>query len=99
MSHNPLSFQQVTEIDQPHRDGRLMPTEVVTTVRLDDQGAVTEILGVSRDITERRLAEATLRESEFCQRPPGHPVQRLPIAGATRTLRRRRACRVRAETV
>jgi len=60
-----LPRTQIIEYDQRHRDGRLMPTEVVTTVLLDDQGAVTEILGVSRDITERRLAEATLRESEF----------------------------------
>jgi PAS domain S-box-containing protein len=56
---------QTTEVFQPHRDGGIVPTEVVTTVLFDEQGEVSEILGVSRDITERKRAEAARRESEF----------------------------------
>jgi two-component system cell cycle sensor histidine kinase/response regulator CckA len=45
------------EVDQPRRDGSMVPTEVVTTLVTGADGHVTEILGVSRDITERRRAE------------------------------------------
>jgi PAS domain S-box-containing protein len=57
-------------LDQIHQNGSLVPTEVVMTLILNDDGRVTEILGVSRDITGRKKAEeeketliAELRES------------------------------------
>jgi two-component system, cell cycle sensor histidine kinase and response regulator CckA len=53
------------EFDQPHRDGHMVPTEVVTTPILDEAGTVIEILGVTRDITTRRRAEEALKRSEF----------------------------------
>jgi PAS domain S-box-containing protein len=53
-----------TEIDQFHKDGRIIPTEVVTTMIPNEQGTITHILGVSRDITDRKKAEAQLQESE-----------------------------------
>jgi two-component system, cell cycle sensor histidine kinase and response regulator CckA len=53
------------EFDQPHRDGHLVPTEVVTTPITDETGVVVEILGVTRDITTRRRAEEALKRSEF----------------------------------
>ncbi len=49
---------QTMEITQKHRDGRLIPTEVTTTLLTDDQGRVTHVLGISRDISERKRAEA-----------------------------------------
>jgi len=52
---------RVTEVDQRHRDGHLVPTEVVTTLHGDAQGRLVSVLGVSRDITERKRAEAQLR--------------------------------------
>ena len=51
-------------IDQYRKDGSIVPTEVVTTLLTDAQGQVTQILGVSRDITERKRMEEELRESE-----------------------------------
>ncbi len=45
------------EVDQICKDGSVIHTEVVTTLMTDDQGRVNEILGVSRDITERKLAQ------------------------------------------
>jgi PAS domain S-box-containing protein len=45
------------EVDQICKDGSIIHTEVVTTLMTDDQGKVNEILGVSRDITERKLAQ------------------------------------------
>ncbi len=46
----------VTQVDQRCKDGSIVHTEVITTYLLNDQGAV-EIIGVSRDITERRRTE------------------------------------------
>jgi PAS domain S-box-containing protein len=45
------------EIDQLKKDGTIVHTEVVTTLMKDDTGKVTEILGVSRDISERKQAQ------------------------------------------
>ena len=52
------------EIEQPHKDGSILVTEVVSTLLTDAQGAITEILGVTRDITARKRAEDALRDSE-----------------------------------
>jgi PAS domain S-box-containing protein len=56
-----------TQIAQPCKDGTLVHTEVTTTVLLDARGKV-EIVGVSRDITERKRAEDELREREWHNR-------------------------------
>ena len=48
----------VTEVQQPHRDGHIIDTEVVTNLLLDDSGKPLRIIGVTRDITERKHAEA-----------------------------------------
>ena len=53
---------RVLELDQPHRDGHLVPTEVVTTLHPNAEGHLVSVLGISRDITERRRAEQRLRE-------------------------------------
>ena len=39
-------------VDQPCKDGSIVSTEAVTTLLVDEQGQVSEILGVSRDITD-----------------------------------------------
>ncbi len=51
------------ELEQRRKDGSLVPTEVVTSVLSDATGRVTHILGVTRDITERRQA----REAQEAQ--------------------------------
>ncbi len=43
-----------------HRDGHHVPVEVVSTLLPDAQGKVTQVLGVTRDITARKKAEARL---------------------------------------
>ncbi len=52
------------EADMPTKDGGVVRTEVVATALTDASGRVTSVLGVTRDITERKRAEAALRESE-----------------------------------
>jgi len=51
----------VDEVDQPRKDGTVVATEVTTTFLTDADGNVDRVLGVSRDITERRKAEAEIR--------------------------------------
>jgi PAS domain S-box-containing protein len=50
----------VGEADQPCKDGRIVSTEVASTVLLDASGKPAQLLGITRDITERKVAEAEL---------------------------------------
>lgn len=52
------------EVDQPCKDGSIVNTEVVTTFIPDSNGKPDFILGVSRNITERKKIENKLKESE-----------------------------------
>ena len=49
------------EVGQVRRDGSVVPTEVVTTLLPDAAGRVTQIIGVTRDVTERVKARAALQ--------------------------------------
>gem|GEM_PF-2548671 len=51
------------ELEQPCKDGTTVWTEVTITIINDPQGRPKEILGVSRDITERRRYERDLKEA------------------------------------
>ncbi len=51
-------------VDQPCKGGSVVSTEVVSTIVFDVQGHPVEIIGISRNITERKRAEEALRESE-----------------------------------
>lgn len=53
---------QVRELDQVCSDGSLVATEVVTTLLTDASGRPVGVLGVSRDLSERRRGEAALHE-------------------------------------
>lgn len=52
------------EVDQRHRDGSVIHTEVVTTLLKNIEGRVCQILGVTRDITERKHIEELVKLSE-----------------------------------
>jgi PAS domain S-box-containing protein len=51
-------------IDQPHQDGTLRHVEITTTVVRDAGGTPVEVVGVSRDATERVRSERRLAGSE-----------------------------------
>lgn len=53
------TLSTVTEVDQPHRDGSIIHTEVTTTYVRNEHGTV-EIIGVTRDITARKRTEQAL---------------------------------------
>jgi PAS domain S-box-containing protein len=55
---------QTNQADQVRKDGSVVRVEVVTTLLLDERGQVREILGVTRDITERLQAEARLAQAQ-----------------------------------
>jgi diguanylate cyclase (GGDEF)-like protein/hemerythrin-like metal-binding protein/PAS domain S-box-containing protein len=52
---------RVTEVEQPHKDGHLVCTEVITTLHGNAEGRLAAVLGITRDITERKRTEAELR--------------------------------------
>ena len=54
----------VDEIEQPRSDGSTMWSEIVTAWTVNPVSGHVEARGVSRDITQRRLAEQALRASE-----------------------------------
>ncbi len=50
-------------VEQTRRDGSTVWTEVSSTLRRSEQGHI-EVIGITRDITERRRAQEELRERE-----------------------------------
>ncbi len=52
----------VHQVDQISKDNSTVPTEVVTTLLTNEEGQIDRILGVSRDITERKNADKIKRE-------------------------------------
>ena len=55
---------QIFELIHRHKDGTELVAEVRSRPIIDDSRQVTEIVGISRDITERKRIEKALRESE-----------------------------------
>lgn len=48
------------ETTHRHKDGHKVPLEIVSTLVADEQGRVTRLMGISRDISQRRQAQAQL---------------------------------------
>lgn len=69
--------RRVTEVDQPHKDGHLVSTEVVTTLHTNAEGQLTSIIGISRDITERKKSEEVIRNLAFYDSLTRLPNRRL----------------------
>lgn len=57
------TVSSINEVEQPCKDGTIVQTEVTTNFLFGDRGKV-EIIGVTRDISDRKRAEARLRQSE-----------------------------------
>lgn len=54
----------ISEVEQPCKDGSTVWTEVVTDLLRDEHGRAIGIIGISRNITERKLAQDALIENE-----------------------------------
>ena len=61
---DPSALTQIDQVDQSHRNGHVVPTEISSTLLTNAAGRVTHLLGVTRDITERKRSENALRQSE-----------------------------------
>lgn len=59
------SRTRVLELEMSHKDGSTMWTEIKAAFLRDDNGNPVEIMGIARDITERKRAEEALHESEI----------------------------------
>jgi len=55
---------QISSLDLKRKDQTIVPVELVTTLVLNDQGSVSSIVGVVRDISERKANESALLESD-----------------------------------
>jgi two-component system, cell cycle sensor histidine kinase and response regulator CckA len=60
---DPAAVTQTQQIEQYRRDGSTIWIEIVTTLFRNDRGGI-DILGVSRDISLRQLANERLRRAE-----------------------------------
>ena len=58
------NLTNLIELEQPCKDGNTVWIEVISYFLLDEQGLLTEIVGVSRDITQRRKHEAELLQMQ-----------------------------------
>ncbi|EKF85967.1 PAS domain S-box protein [Methanobacterium formicicum] len=54
---------QTFRVDQVCKDGSTVPTEAVTNIMTDDEGNITGVLAVSRDITQRLEMEEEIQQS------------------------------------
>lgn len=70
----------VSELEQRHRDGTAVLTEVVSTWLFDEDGVVTAILGITRNVGERKRAEEALRESNRQLHAQIEQIGRLQVA-------------------
>lgn len=61
---NSIDIYSTDEVFQIHKDGRIIPTEVSTTLLFDSNGNHTSLLGVTRDITDRKESQKKLYDSE-----------------------------------
>jgi len=59
-----LHRSRILELQQYTRDGKLVWTEIQVTFLRDSSGKPIGLLGITRDISERKKAEEALRESE-----------------------------------
>ena len=59
-----LTRSRTYETEQIHKNGSIIPVEITFTFLRDADGKATGIIGISRDITERKNAEERLKESE-----------------------------------
>ena len=67
----------VTDLEQPHRDGHVIGSEVLATLHGDSNGNLASVVGVTRDVTERKRAEDTVRRLAFYDGLTALPNRRL----------------------
>lgn len=70
----------VSELEQYCKDGRVISTEVVSSYLLNAEGVPQTILGITRNISERKAAEIALRETNRQLHARIEEIGRLQVA-------------------
>jgi diguanylate cyclase (GGDEF)-like protein/PAS domain S-box-containing protein len=81
------ALSATAEIEQPHKRGGTIHAEVAGTFLLDAQGQPYALLGISRDISERRRAEHELRQANETLRRQLEEIEKLQGALKEQTIR------------
>src|SRR5574343_1630209 len=74
------ALSAMTEVEQPHKNGGTVFSEVVASFMVDAEGKPHSLLGIARDITERRRVEAQLREANDQLRRQLEEIEHLHVA-------------------
>jgi diguanylate cyclase (GGDEF)-like protein/PAS domain S-box-containing protein len=70
----------VAELEQVCKDGEVISTEVVSSYLLDADGVAHTILGITRNVSERKAAELALRETNRQLHARIEEIGRLQVA-------------------
>jgi len=73
---DPHNYAQTIEIEQYHKDGTIIPVEVTAGLMVDGNGSPNGVLGISRDLSERKKTERERREMER-RLQQGHKMESL----------------------
>jgi PAS domain S-box-containing protein len=83
--NNQAPFSRTMELELIHREKKYINVEVTISILSDKSGEVTSILGITRDISERKTALEAIRKSEMCLRQfiedDGEPVMSVDAEG------------------
>lgn len=80
--------QETAHVEQPHRDGHLVHVEVALRDVRDEQGGLRAVLGMSRDITERQIAQDRLNHARYHDGLTGLPNSRWLMGEARQAMAR-----------
>uniref|UniRef100_Q47A94 diguanylate cyclase n=1 Tax=Dechloromonas aromatica (strain RCB) TaxID=159087 RepID=Q47A94_DECAR len=70
----------VSELEQVRKDGEVITTEVVSSYLLDADGVAQTILGITRNVSERKAVESALRETNRQLHARIEEIGRLQVA-------------------
>lgn len=70
----------VNELEQICKDGNVISTEIVSSYLLDADGVAQTILGITRNVSERKAAEVALRETNRQLHARIEEIGRLQVA-------------------
>ena len=60
----PFELSKILELKHIRKDGSIVFVDVIPSILYDEEGKAFGIMGVSRDLTAQKIAEAALREEE-----------------------------------